>query len=339
MRPAGLESLPVGYTRLEFLESTGTQYINTNVKPETATCVHCEFMTVPASSFCYVYGQQSENGLYDIVVKDQLMARCSWLVANTGLRSGWRTLFEDHKYSVKSTVDELFIDGVKVATRVPGEYYYATLPIFLFAANMAGKPGGHLASKIYSFSLQRENKLDIELIPVLDDTGTPCMFDTVTRKPFYNEVATGPDFIAGMTPKQALYLAYLPATGGNLTISLPVEAAFDTKVQNALNAATAKGWTFTFYWTDVIEYLTPRINATIGEGNYTISYDYTTQKLSLAFAASVTNTQIAEVQALLNSELTSNIVVEIDPFPIDFTSVEYLQSTKNSNQYGVGSQR
>ena len=82
-------------------------------------------------------------------------------------------------------------------------------------------------------------------VPALDPTGTPCMFDLVTKKPFYNAATTGSGFIAGLTTKQAISLANLPATGGSLTVSLPLEAAFDANVQSALNTAADKGWTIT----------------------------------------------------------------------------------------------
>ncbi len=244
--PLGIRDIiPAGYSKIAYLESTGVEYIDTKAIPETASRVHCEFMTVPASSFCYVYGQQSENGLYDIVVKDQLMARCSWLVANTGLRSGWRALSKTKKYLVKSTLDELFIDGVKVATRVPGEYYYATRPIFLFASNMAGKPSGHLASKIYSFSLQRENKLDIELIPVINAEGLPCMFDTVSRQPFYNSGSGA--FIAGIENQSQLnnLLSKLPDRSGQTVGTLQVRLADELQTlenEAKMDTMLAKNW-------------------------------------------------------------------------------------------------
>ena len=85
--------------------------------------------------------------------------------------------------------------------------------------------------------------LKAHYVAVLDETGTPCMFDTITGTPFYNS-GTG-QFIAGLTTKEALNLANLPAPGGSLTISLPLEAAFDADVQSALNTAAAKGWTIT----------------------------------------------------------------------------------------------
>lgn len=64
----------------------------------------------------------------------------------------------------------------------------------------------------------------------------------------------------------------------------------------------------------------------VGDANFDINYIPAENKLSLQFSLEVTTEQIAEVQTLLDRELPSNIVTEIDPFPIDFTKVEYLES-------------
>lgn len=66
----------------------------------------------------------------------------------------------------------------------------------------------------------------------------------------------------------------------------------------------------------------------VGDANFDINYIPAENKLYLQFSFEVTTEQIAEVQTLLDRELPKNIVTEIDPFPIDFTKVEYLQSTK-----------
>ena len=47
-------SLPSGYTRLEYIESTGTQYIDTGVVPDANTKVECDFLAKTLD--CGVFG-------------------------------------------------------------------------------------------------------------------------------------------------------------------------------------------------------------------------------------------------------------------------------------------
>ena len=83
-----------------------------------------------------------------------------------------------------------------------------------------------------------------QFIPALTPEGNPCMYDKVNMEPFTKSGGTG-QFIVGMTAKQALKLADLPAGGGSLTVSLPTGYESDAGVQAALEAAAAKGWDIT----------------------------------------------------------------------------------------------
>lgn len=99
-------------------------------------------------------------------------------------------------------------------------------------------------ARIYSFRAgYADGSLYLSLTPALDTTGTPCMFDTVTRKPFYNNGSGS--FIVGMNMEQARKLSKLPKTGGTLTVSLPSNYAEDEGVVNALATAQENGWVIT----------------------------------------------------------------------------------------------
>jgi hypothetical protein len=102
------------------------------------------------------------------------------------------------------------------------------------------------ASRIWSAAISHNKEVLFDLIPALDPSGEPCMFDTVTKKPFYNAATTGGDFIVGLTLSQAAQLGRkLPSTGGSLTLSLPEGYDRDERVVNSLAEAEAKGWVLT----------------------------------------------------------------------------------------------
>ena len=111
----------------------------------------------------------------------------------------------------------------------------------LFFQYPVWNPSTHFRGKCYYVKMTREGKVVADFIPALAPTGVPCMFDTVTRKPFYNK-GTGA-FIVGLDMKQARKLGKLPSSGGTLTVSLPWEALDDARVQDALATAAEKGWT------------------------------------------------------------------------------------------------
>ena len=81
-----------------------------------------------------------------------------------------------------------------------------------------------------------------DFIPALDPSGTPCMFDRVSKQAFRN--AGSGQFIVGMTLTQARRLGKLPA-GTTLTVSLPVGYDSDAGVVNALAKAQENGCVLT----------------------------------------------------------------------------------------------
>lgn len=120
------------------------------------------------------------------------------------------------------------------------------LPFFVFGcpaiSNIEAQP--FFGRKKY-LKFWLNDELKHHVIPALDKTGRPCMYDLVTKQTFYN--AGSPEFIAGVETLAQLQtlVRNLPSTGGTLTISLPAAFETDTAAQAAIAAAEAKGWVLT----------------------------------------------------------------------------------------------
>ena len=56
-----------------------------------------------------------------------------------------------------------------------------------------------MKGRIREFSIESEGVLQLNFIPALDPDGNPCMYDTVSQKPFYN-MGTGQDFLYYIVP-------------------------------------------------------------------------------------------------------------------------------------------
>jgi hypothetical protein len=255
MRPVGLDSLPAGYKRVEYLNSTGTQYIDTGIHLHEDAEMMVEFQdtnTKSDLSFAnWLCGARYEGFALMISIWS-----LNYYVLGYGIRAASRFNYKQGDKQIKDLKtgkhlfvlnrNEYLLDGLKIKEEIEAGTITGTKPtnIYLFAIsqNNALLQIGYY--KVYRYTYRNETTGERQsFVPCLDPTGAPCMFDLVSKTPFYN-AGTGA-FIAGLTSKQALNLANLPATGGSLTVSLPLEAAFDEAVQNALNTATARGWTIT----------------------------------------------------------------------------------------------
>lgn len=251
VNPFGYDnSLPPGYFRVEFLESEGTQYLVLPVMFKDTSGLSVSYKVEPYSGYSYLsiirYSDKSiqigrifADGKTGIATSSPSVTA---FVANNGKIFASYNEYESNKIKVVS-------HGEESETAIPhipavGE---SVTPVYLMAYDRAANLGVYLPSpahySLYEARFTLGQNLVNRYVPSLDQTGAPCMYDSVNGQNFYNANTTGSDFIAGLTMRQALDFSNLPATGGSLTVSLPLEAAFDANVQSALNAATAKGWT------------------------------------------------------------------------------------------------
>ncbi len=183
----GWEKLP--YVPIEYLESTGTQYIDTGLTVNdgdiSATAVFMPTSFVVNDTYACIFGI---NGNFQA-------AYTGTGTAHIGNTSSLQQFFYLYK---KATVK-----GV-LSSSMPQIYYVDNVSTGLSRTFNTDKrlmlldaePHRFAArGRLYSFIASRNNKVIMDLIPVLDSNGTPCMYDVVEKKFYYN-AGTG-QFIAG----------------------------------------------------------------------------------------------------------------------------------------------
>ena len=192
-------SMFIGMQQLEYIESTGTQYIDTGVLPNSTTAVDISVMfnTIVADSSIPL-GSRS-TGLSS-TSPDQF-----YVSASTGggiiCRSGTNisTLIQNPsvntRYNLSASNSYATADG--------------TYTLTLFGFNNKGTIDNKFSQKIYSCKIYDNGVLVRDFIPIKDDTGHGAMYDKVTQQIFYNS-GTG-DFICG--PNYYTELEYLESTG------------------------------------------------------------------------------------------------------------------------------
>lgn len=189
--------LPKGYTALEYLESSGTQYINTQHVPDTTTGLYNRY-TYTTSSAGQSFGVKQSNS--------QLLINARYaLGASNGF--GWNTwnATSSDKYIKSGDVVECSVNWMNnrratviapnrtntwpvtmfgASSTLTGVY---TQPIFLFGLNNNGSMAESSPYRMFAARISSGDAVIRDFIPALDPTGAPCMFDLVTRKAFYNK--------------------------------------------------------------------------------------------------------------------------------------------------------
>ena len=168
--------LPAGYKRCNYLESTGTQTINTGLTP-----VYGDEVNVIA------YRTSNENSMF-YASKTLTVTRfadalyCRYFTStNKGATEIPMSNFPaDAQYHhIMVSKDGFYADGNFVKA-LPGERAEAGTMIILMGTNGFGE------IRIKRFYITRDGAYTLNLIPALDRNGTPCMYDTVSKQTFYN---------------------------------------------------------------------------------------------------------------------------------------------------------
>ena len=183
--------------QIEYLGNTGTQYIDTGVNAKNGLYIEIIFSFNDYSNQCVICARGLNdirfwpamvyNGHFEITIgpdRDNIGFRIQSkykLYFDTS-SSGWSAILKD--------------EGNVVLTTASGnEVVDLNRNLFLFANNNYGSIQYPMNGKIYSVKIYSTNTIVRDFIPVLDFNDTPCMYDKVEGKFYYN-AGTG-QFIAG----------------------------------------------------------------------------------------------------------------------------------------------
>lgn len=167
-----------------WIESSGTQYIDTGFKPSYATRVVARFYINSASGFLY--------GIRDTASSTSPRQFGAMFVSNTNMRVDY--FGSSTQVSASSVVGNLLIDHNRnvmnanngVSTNGAVSSGQCTYPLVIFGINNAGTPSGGASAKLYSFKIYDNDVLVRDFIPTLDDNGVACLYDKVEGKHYYN---------------------------------------------------------------------------------------------------------------------------------------------------------
>lgn len=239
----GTDGLPAGYTRLAYLESTGTQYckISTEVgselfRSETDVLFTTEglLQIMGFSTYARYYWGVSTSGLYTLGGGNELQ----------GIQSNDRRLviFENVDNTSRLETDGKAISRTVNETKQDRTQYGVWGPASTHVAV------NFCSAKIFSLKLFKANQLSSELLPAVDSSGAPCLFDRVMLQPFYNEGSGS--FIVGIDSQSQLnkLLRRLPDRTeldvGTLTVRLADALQTDSN-RASMDAMVTKNWEIT----------------------------------------------------------------------------------------------
>ena len=207
----GGTTLPNGYTALEYIESTGSQYIDTNYIPNNLTNFEIRYLHTGWLSFVDIpYGCTNEpnpyKANYGLFRTNRTYNRMAWgndsNRTNVDLPSHFASRL-DKWYTDKYLQNNMYINGVLVATAdVSADVIWnAAGTIYLFKRNSSDAYPSK--ARIAYVKIWENGRIIKNFIPARRDSdGEIGMYDMVSRT-FFENAGTG-EFIGG--PVVNLYL-------------------------------------------------------------------------------------------------------------------------------------
>ena len=210
---------------IEYLESTGTQYIDLGIIPNVTDSIYCEFMLVSPLI--------SEDGSANLFGTMTAWSTNAFALTGSPSSSSYNVFFLRGNNAIGNTVAWNDVSDIwQIATinsntaTFLGQTFIndstasINLSAYLFAVNINGYAWGLGSIKrIRKFQYKRNNELIRDFIPVrVGNVG--YLYDKVSGQLFGNS-GTG-DFVLGQDTGPGGGLPYLPLTGGTITGNLTV---------------------------------------------------------------------------------------------------------------------
>ena len=186
--------LPSGYTAVNYLQSSGTQWIEMGVAPNqnTKAVLKIKINDFGGGTGASLIGSRtnfnSSDQFFTYMDGSSIAGRFLFRMDGQTQAISWTGLTTDKIYTVTLSGTEMkaeLEDGTAVFSKTFSvSDFESTATMALFKS----KPlDNGFRGRIYSCKHYNGNELIQDFVPCLDTNGVPCMFDLVSRKPFYNK--------------------------------------------------------------------------------------------------------------------------------------------------------
>ena len=183
--------LPEGYTQLEYIESTGTQYIDANINANTNTKVEEKFKTqnvIDDNGFLFGSRISIWSNSFGVFYSGEYIGRFS---SNTNY--GSRKIFKKNEIiELSLSKDGFIINGINKSVNGTVNSPYN---IYIFGINTSGSIEKRSSYQLISFKIYENEIIVRNYIPTKNSNNVVGLYDIVNNI-FYTNSGTG-EFISG----------------------------------------------------------------------------------------------------------------------------------------------
>lgn len=173
--------LPTGFTALEYIRSTGTQYINTGFTPTANTQIDATFEVDSGIGNKNLFGGDNTSYVFNSMTDTSV----EYAVGD----SGWKTVTVSPitvKFSVSMNKSHILYNGAEIAS-LSGRTITSVNPLCIFVRY---RGSAYSSAKLYAFKVYENGTLVRDFQPCMNASGTVGLYDLVGKK-FYGNAGTG----------------------------------------------------------------------------------------------------------------------------------------------------
>lgn len=178
--------LPSGYTQVNYLQSSGTQYIDTGRKltqDSDITIDFCPLVLAAPETSCAIFGSRQAAYVHDYTI---FRDRRSFVIDfGDAPQNRYIYYFKDQqKCFIRINKSGIFLDGTLIKAFPNVDTFETPTNAMLFDV------GGHnwtekKATDVRIYGYKNSNHQNF--VPCLDGNGVPCFYDTVGQQTYYNQ--------------------------------------------------------------------------------------------------------------------------------------------------------
>ena len=187
--------LPDGFTAVEYIQTSGSQRIDTEVKASASVGMSADFCFVDTRSnqnLAQAYSQPEHYQLLVLMISSwnspdgAVWFVCGYLDTMQYLKKADtdRHIYHfnaDGQYTVE-------MDGIQYKKADPSKTTFPTdaRNLWLFVRN-SPSVDGYARMKLYSCAMYDDGRKIRDFKPCLDADGVPCLYDLISKTAFYNQ--------------------------------------------------------------------------------------------------------------------------------------------------------
>lgn len=181
------DGLPDNVEQLEYIESTGTQYIDTGVFPSNNLKINIKA--------CYT----NSNSTYMLGSDNAYNAGVNICWDSSSKSQGYRGIFGTPimgtgvipQINVPVTItlqnNKIYVDGQQKGSGSTQDVSkYSKSSIYVFCTHRGGEAQHNTSMRLYELQMYDGDTLVRDFVPVIDGSNIACLYDRVEKKCYYN---------------------------------------------------------------------------------------------------------------------------------------------------------